>query len=135
MGKSILVIDDDAVIRKAFTLALEETGYQVDTVESGEEGIEAKKSTGYDLIFLDLNMPGMDGIEVLREIRKFDDRVPIYIVTAFHQQFFDQLKAAEKEGIKFELLKKPIGGDQIFLLTKSVLESPVCVQRKEERDD
>ncbi len=135
MGKSILVIDDDAVIRKAFTLALEDTGYQVDTVESGQKGIEAKKSTGYDLIFLDLNMPGMDGIEVLREIRKFDDRVPIYIVTAFHQQFFDQLRAAEKDGIKFELLKKPIGGDQILMLTKSVLESPVCVQRKEDKDD
>lgn len=135
MKKNVLVIDDDAVIRKSFTLALEDTGYQVDTAESGEKGLEMQKNARYDLIFLDLNMPGLDGTQVLQEIRKLDDRVPVYVVTAFYQQFFDRLRAIEKEGIKFELLKKPVDGERILLLTKSVLENPGCIRQEEDKDE
>ena len=70
MNKQILVIDDDAGIRDAFILALKNTEYIVDTAESGKEGISKEQKKKYDLIFLDLKMPGMNGIEVLREIRK-----------------------------------------------------------------
>ncbi len=125
MSKHILVIDDEAAIRKSFVLALKDTVYQVDTAETGEEGVEKEQSKKYDLIFLDLKMPGMSGIEALREIRKVNKETPIYIITAFYKEFLDELKTAEKEGLSFELLKKPIVDEQILLVTKSVLESPI----------
>jgi len=124
MSKRILVIDDEEAIRKSFSLALEDTGYQLDTVESGNRGIEKAQDTKYDLIFLDLRMPGLDGVQTLRELRKMDADVPVYIVTAFHSEFVDQLKSATDDGIDFEVLRKPIGSDRIALLTKSVLEGP-----------
>jgi len=122
MNKRILVIDDDESIRKSFTLALEDTAYQVDTAESGEKGIEMEQQEKYNLIFLDLKMPGLNGVETLRELRKIDKDVPVYIVTAFHKEFFEGLKSAGEDGIDFEVVKKPIGGDEIVLVANSALE-------------
>jgi DNA-binding NtrC family response regulator len=121
--KRILVIDDDEAIRKSFALALEDTGYQVDTAESGEKGIEMERKARYQLIFLDLKMPGMNGVETLREIRKIDEDVPIYVITAYHKDFFDQLLNAAEDGINFEVLEKPIGAEQIVSVAKSILET------------
>jgi CheY-like chemotaxis protein len=122
MAKRILVIDDEPGIRKSFITALEDTGYLVETAESGEVGIEKLEIQKYDLIFLDLNMPGLNGVETLRELREIDKDVPIYIVTAFHAAFTDQLKAAAADKIDFELLKKPLSGDQIVSITKGILD-------------
>lgn len=124
MTKRILVIDDDLAIRKAFILALDDMPYQVDTAESGEIGVEMTEKEKYDLVFLDLKMPGINGVETLREIRKTAKDVPVYIVTAFHKEFFDKLKEAAEGGIDFELLSKPIGIEQIALVTRGVLEGP-----------
>lgn len=121
MNKQILVIDDDEAIRKSFKLALDEAGYRVDTAESGEAGIKRAQQTIYDMIFLDLKMPGLNGVQTLRELRKFHVAVPIYIVTAFHKEFFKELKILTNNGIEFELLRKPIGSDEILELTDSVL--------------
>lgn len=125
MKKRILVIDDDRAVRESFVLALEDTGYRVDTAESGERGLAALGVGAYDLIFLDLHMPGMNGVEVLRKIREANRKIPIYIITDFHKEFFNELEAARDDGIAFELLKKPLGGDRIVLLAKSVLEKPI----------
>ncbi len=125
MSKHILVIDDDEDIRASFVLALKDKGYIVDTAETGEEGIEKERSKKYDLIFLDLKMPGISGVEALREIRKVNKETPIYIITAFYKEFFDELKTAEKEDLSFELLKKPIDKGQILLVTKSILEGTI----------
>jgi hypothetical protein len=54
--------------------------------------------------------------------------MPIYIITAFYEEFFDELKAAEKDGLTFELVRKPLGSDQIVLICKSLLEGPVVYQ-------
>lgn len=127
MVNNILVIDDEEAVRKSFALALEDTGCMVETVESGYKGIEKVRSAKYDLIFLDLKMPGMNGVETLMEIRNIDREVPVYIVTAFHKEFFDQLRVAEEEGVRFELLRKPLSSDQIVLITKSILDSPQTI--------
>ena len=124
MSQRILVIDDEEAVRTSFTLALGDAGFEVDTAESGEKGLQMKKDTEYDLIFLDLKMPGMNGVETLRQIRKTDKRVPIYIFTAFHKEFFEELKIARKEMLSFEILKKPIGTDLIVTLTKLILGQP-----------
>ena len=124
MSKTVLVIDDEEAIRKSFTLSLEATECKVETAESGEKGLEKIRNTEYDLIYLDLKMPGIDGVETLREIRKIDKRVSVYLVTAFHEEFLARLEGAVANGIDFEVLRKPIGSDQIISITKSILNQP-----------
>jgi DNA-binding response OmpR family regulator len=124
MTKRILVIDDDEAIRKSFVLALEDMPYQVDTAASGEKGIEMEQNANYDLIFLDMKMPGLNGAQTLLRLREIDKDVPVYIVTAFYKEFFEELRKAQEDGIDFEIAKKPIGIDEIVLIAKSVLEGP-----------
>lgn len=125
MSKSILVIDDDLDIRESFAMVLDDAGYQVDTAATGEEGIEKERNKKYDLIFLDLRMPGINGIKVFQEIRKKNKETPIYIITAFHKDFFSELNEIAKKGEAFELIKKPVRNDQILMIVKSIFEGPV----------
>ena len=122
MSKRILVIDDDAAIRKSFALALEDADCQVDTTELGEEGIDKASNTEYDLIFLDLKMPGINGVETLIRLRDNGHRMPIYIITAFHEEFMDQLRVAADEGYEFEVMQKPIESQDLVRITKAILE-------------
>ncbi len=88
MEKQILVIDDEVAVRNSFELALEDTRYALDTAATGEEGVAKIREGAFQLIFLDLKMPGMDGVETFRQIRKLDDSVPVYIITAFAKEFY-----------------------------------------------
>lgn len=127
MCKRILVIDDEESIRKSFVLAFEGAGYTVDAADSGEKGIEMGQRDKYGLIFLDLKMPGMDGVEVLRELRKTDKDTPVYVVTAFYREFLNQLIGAKEEGIDFEVLRKPVDSEQLILIVRGILEgAEVC---------
>jgi DNA-binding response OmpR family regulator len=126
MSKRILVIDDEDAIRKSFVLSLEDTGYEVDTADSGMKGIEMELKNRYDLIFLDLKMPGMNGVETLRELRKIDKVIPVYIITAFYAEYFEGLKAAAKDGIDYEILKKPLDSQSIRAIVKANLDGPVA---------
>ena len=121
MSDKILVIDDEESIRKSFTLALEESAYRVDTAESGEVGIEMERENDYSLIFLDLKMPGLNGVQTLKQIRKQNREVPVYIVTAFHREYLDELRAASANGIEFDLIQKPIGSSEITTVVEGVL--------------
>jgi CheY-like chemotaxis protein len=123
-NQRILIIDDEEIIRDAFTLALEDSGYLVDTAETGDRGLQMAHSVPYDLILLDLKMPGMSGITVLRKLRDMNGSVPIYIVTAFQREFFEQLQSIEEEGIAFELIRKPLSREQIIMVVQSILASP-----------
>ena len=122
MSKRILVIDDDLAIRKSFALALEDARCQVDTVESGEAGIDKASDTKYDLIFLDLKMPGINGVETLIRLRDNGHKMPIYIITAFHEEFMDQLRVAADKGYDFEIMQKPIMSEDLITITEAILE-------------
>jgi len=122
MNKHILVIDDDIGIRESLFLVLNDAGYQVDTVESGEQGIEKVKRNKYDLIFLDIKMAGMDGIETLQEIRKMGKKIPVYIITAFQREYFRQLEDAKQNGMDFEVIEKPFDRKRLLSLVKDILE-------------
>ncbi len=117
----VLVMDDEESVRDAFADALEDMPYVVEAVSSGDEALVKAKSSPADLVFLDLKMPGMDGVEVLHQIRELDEAVPIYIVTAFHAEFLDRLQAAEEKGLTFQLLHKPIGQEAIRKVANAVL--------------
>ena len=112
MVRKILVIDDDPAVRAAFKLILED-GFSVREAETGLQGIEMALAERPDLIFLDLRMPGIDGVEVLRRLKAIDDTLNIYIVTAFANEYMEQLKVVHEEGIQFELASKPLSSVQI----------------------
>lgn len=78
---AILLVEDDASTREAVALALEGHGHQVDTAATGDDALDRWRRGRPDLILLDVMLPGRDGLEVCREIRR-EDRVPIIMLTA-----------------------------------------------------
>jgi two-component system alkaline phosphatase synthesis response regulator PhoP len=81
VSERILVVDDEASILQLLTYNLTRAGYEVVTATNGEEALQLAKSQPFDLILLDLMLPGMDGFEVCKEIRK-SSAVPILMLTA-----------------------------------------------------
>ncbi|MFA6163545.1 MAG: response regulator [Methylobacter sp.] len=113
MLSKILVIDDDPAVRGAFRLILEDDNFSVREAENGLQGIEMTLAERPDLIFLDLRMPGIDGVETLRRLKAIDETLNIYIVTAFANEYMEQLKGIHEEGFQFELASKPLSSVQI----------------------
>jgi CheY-like chemotaxis protein len=124
MEKRILVIDDEQGVRDAFELALEGCSYVVKTAASGEEGLTQARHQQFDLVFLDLRMPGMDGVETLRRLKKISPESQVYIITAFYQIYLEPLKRLKAEGIVFQLAQKPLGAKAIREIARGVLEGP-----------
>ena len=81
VGTRILAVEDDERIRSAVKLALEDEGWTVDEAESGEEAIEKFQSSNPDVVLIDIMLPGMDGFELCRTLRRTSD-VPVVMVTA-----------------------------------------------------
>jgi two-component system KDP operon response regulator KdpE len=77
----ILVVDDEPAIRRALRPPLMELGFQVAEASRGEEALQALRNGGYDAVLLDINMPGIGGIETLRRIRTFAPRLPVLMLT------------------------------------------------------
>jgi DNA-binding response OmpR family regulator len=82
MGHSVLVIEDDRDIARLLELHLKDEGYSVTVVPDGEAGLRKALSKSYDIVILDLILPGMDGLEVCRRIRSGPDYMPVLMLTA-----------------------------------------------------
>lgn len=122
MTYRILIIDDEESIRDAFQLALGPArGYDVAAASSGVEGIELARAERPDLVFLDLHMPGMSGVDVMCTLLAEDSTLAIYIVTAFHEEFMNELRAARDQGLSFELARKPLDTKQIRTIARAIL--------------
>ena len=80
-NKSVLIVDDDDVIRDFFTRAL--TEYRVLAAANGEEAVNIVKKDRPSLVLLDINMPGIDGIETLRRIKAIDNTIPVVMLSAY----------------------------------------------------
>jgi two-component system OmpR family response regulator len=78
----VLLVEDDRMIGAAVTEALKDAAYAIDWVMDGESAIEAAEAERYDLVVLDLGLPGPDGIEILRRFRSIRRQLPVIIVTA-----------------------------------------------------
>ena len=77
----ILVVDDESAIRRALRPPLMELGFQVAEASRGEEALQALRNTPHDVVLLDINMPGIGGIETLKRIRSFAPRLPVLMLT------------------------------------------------------
>lgn len=117
--KKLLIIEDDDSLRRVIEYNLSEEGYDVSVAKDGREGLSIFSCGEFDLCITDLQMPGMDGMEVLRKIKGISTDTPVIIVTAFG--------TVEKavEGIKagaYDFITKPFGRDHLSLVVKKALE-------------
>jgi len=80
----ILIVEDDAILARGLVRILESEGYAVDTVTRGEQALLAMKQERFDLVILDVGLPGMDGFEVLRRLRAVPEPAPVLVLTARH---------------------------------------------------
>ncbi|MDX2224477.1 MAG: response regulator [Rhodospirillaceae bacterium] len=125
MSKRILVIDDDENVRDTFAFVLENSGYDVTRADSGLAGIDSAAAHVPDLIFLDLKMPGLNGVETLRRLAEVCPRTPVYIVTGFYNEFLEPLRALKDSGISFDVARKPLALQEIKAIADSVLHAQV----------
>jgi DNA-binding response OmpR family regulator len=114
----ILVVDDEPDITASLKIGLERHGFQVDTYNNPKRSLEEFKPGRYDMIFLDIRMPQMNGFELYRELRKRDENVPIAFLTAFdvYQSEFRKLFPDMKVD---RFLRKPIGISELVTYVKS----------------
>ncbi len=85
MAKKILIIDDEDSIHLLYSEEFEEEGYEVYGALSGEDALDKMNDISPDLVILDINMPGMDGIEVLRKIKEINPNLPVILSSAYQE--------------------------------------------------
>jgi DNA-binding NtrC family response regulator len=110
---SILVVDDEEVMRDVLGTVLAAEGYQVELAKKGEEGLDKFGQRPYDLVLLDVSMPGMGGLRTLEEVLKLDAETVVIIITAFAT--FDTAIAAMQRGA-FTCISKPFDNKEILKL-------------------
>ncbi len=114
----ILVIDDEEVVGKSCARILEPAGYQVEYETSPKKGLEKVESGAYDLVLLDLRMPEMDGIEVLKKIKEKRPETEVVIITAFSS--VDTAVETLKLGAK-DYVPKPFTPEELQEVVKTAL--------------
>jgi excisionase family DNA binding protein len=117
-GARILVIDDDETICSLFKDTLEEVGYRVTTFTDPYEALESIKKTDYDLVFLDLKMPGMDGAELLLHIKAAKPEIPVTVVTGYPES--DLMAKALNYG-PLGIMRKPFKGSDVLSTVRNYL--------------
>src|ERR1044072_9563643 len=110
---SILVVDDEEVMRDVLDSLLTSEGYQVELAKTGEEGLDKFEQHAFDLVLLDVSMPGMGGLRTVEEILKLDAEAVIIMITAYAT--FDTAIAAMQRGA-FTVIPKPFDNKEIIKL-------------------
>ena len=110
----VLVIDDDAVVGRSFDRVLSDKGYEVSTVKSGEEAMETIKNTNFDVVFTDIKMPGMDGLEVTERIKARCPWTPVVVITGYGTQA-NEVRASVLGANGF--VRKPLTPEMIESIT------------------
>ncbi|MGA2127052.1 MAG: response regulator [Xanthobacteraceae bacterium] len=120
MAKTILTVDDSASMRQMIKLTLSGAGYRVIEAADGTQGLAMARSNTVDMVLTDLNMPGMDGVSLVRELRKLGSYtgVPIVLLTT-------ESEAAKKSEAKAAgataWITKPFQAEQLVSIAKKVL--------------
>ncbi|HZH90679.1 MAG TPA: sigma-54 dependent transcriptional regulator [Pyrinomonadaceae bacterium] len=122
---SVLVVDDEEIMRDVLETLLSAEGYRVDLAKTGEEGLESYGRRAYDVVLLDVSMPGMGGLRALEEIQKTDAEAVVVMITAYAT--FDTAVAAWERGA-FGCIRKPFKNEQVT----ATIAAGVKRRRKEE---
>jgi two-component system nitrogen regulation response regulator NtrX len=119
MKPRILVIDDETAIRDSMKMILEYEGYEFVGAANGQEGLALVDKMSPDLVFLDVKMPGMDGLEVLGRIKATNETLPVVIVSGHGT--IDTAVEATKKGA-FDFIEKPLSRDRIDVTVRNALD-------------
>ena len=114
----ILVVDDEDIIRLLFKETLEELGHRVIGADTGSQGLELVKQRDFDMVFLDLKMPGMDGAELFRQIKTIKPELPVTIITGYPES--EMMARALAQG-PFGVMNKPFGESDIIAAANNFL--------------
>ena len=117
-GVSILVVDDEFSVRDSLYNWFKNEGYRVDTAENGMEALRKLQEGPWDIALVDIKMPGMDGMELQRHIKKIDSTIILIIITAYAT--VDTAVEAMKEGA-YDYLSKPIDPDKLSILIRNAV--------------
>lgn len=118
-GASVLVIDDEEIMREILQTLLDREGCRVSVAASGEEGLALARSHVFDVVVVDVMMPGIDGIETLDELHKFDDELPVILITAFAS--VENAIASMKRGA-FDYITKPFKNEEVLVVLRNAVE-------------
>ena len=115
MSEKILVIDDDEIVRDLLAEHLGNQGYEVTVSKDKSQGLEVFKNERFEVVILDIVMPGMDGIELLKEIHKFNPRAVVILITAYGsiRNAVDAMKSGA-----FDYITKPFDLDDVTFAVK-----------------
>ena len=132
----ILIVDDEKNIRRTFGMVLTGEGFEVTEAESGEEALAAVTAVAPDLMILDVKLPGIDGLEVLRRVRVDHPRLPVIMISG-HGTIATAVEAT-RDGA-FDFLEKPCSRDRVVLAARNALrigklDQEVRSLRRREKD-
>lgn len=108
--QKILVVDDDPIVAKSFDRVLSSKGYAVITASNGEDALRKMENEHYDVVFTDIKMPGMNGLEVAERVKASQPWLPVVIVTGYGSDAYEARAAAA--GVS-EFLRKPLSPEMI----------------------
>lgn len=121
----VLVIDDEESIRESFKMIFEFEGYKVLTAGTGEEGLTLVELSPPDLIFLDVKLPSMSGLDVLRSLKEQRKTVPVIMISG-HGTIETAVEATRMGAFSF--LEKPLERDRLLILARNALETHLLKQ-------
>jgi CheY-like chemotaxis protein len=122
--RKVLVVDDDPVVGESFNRVLSRKGYAVITAANGDEALAKMQAERYDLVFTDLRMPGMDGLEVAEQVKARQPWTPVVIVTGYGSKPSED--RARAIGVS-EFLNKPLSPEMIEdSAAKALAATPVA---------
>jgi DNA-binding response OmpR family regulator len=123
----ILWTDDEVEALRSHIFFLEEKGYEIDTCSNGNDTIDLVRQNSYDLIFLDEHMPGLSGIETLRQIKEVRTDIPVVMITKSEEE--DIMESAIGSEIA-DYLIKPVKPNQVLLAIKKILDQRRLITEK-----
>ena len=119
MTVHILIVDDEQPIRESLSGLFEDEGYLVSAAPSGEEAVARFRKHPADCIFLDIWMPGIDGLETMSRIKQIDPNVPVIMMSG--HATIDTAVRATKQGA-FDFIEKPFSSDKLLILLRNAIE-------------
>src|SRR3954466_7814188 len=120
MPKSrILVIDDESAIRDSLKMTLEYEGYEFVGAATGQEGLTLAERESPDLVFLDIKMPGMDGLETLQRLRAADETVPVVMISG-HATVTTAVDATKLGALDF--IEKPLASERVLVTIRNAID-------------